>query len=280
MPATAVHDIKTGITEFFSLFPDYIGEGVMGIIVTIVAGCVLAWITSKFFYKKDELTRIKGQLLEKKLEIYQELSTRADNLLSLMQYTPSQSQLTLEIMDRAGMERPKQLQAPAFLDNGESLRETLLDLDKWILKKRFLFDDEVAKASFVFQNYMEVYLRLGAIYEEYMKDQGLEDNRRVKNMESAMLRGLGFFLLEDLSSQVEALILAVRNSLNNLSFGRNVSMTFSYSEINDPENGPLKALFGTKIMTEKDKINEYIHQFLAAALAAVAMSPKPSGKKK
>lgn len=68
------------ITEFFNQMPSYMGEGIVQIFVTLICGLVLGWLTSRYFSRKNEVIRVEGLLLEKKLPIYGEIVKRVGTM--------------------------------------------------------------------------------------------------------------------------------------------------------------------------------------------------------
>ena len=53
--------------------PQFMWEGIFGIIVTLGAGLIIAFVTSFYLKKKDEITRVSGVILEKRVNSEQEI---------------------------------------------------------------------------------------------------------------------------------------------------------------------------------------------------------------
>ena len=228
------------ISQFINSLPDYIGQGILGIIVTVVTGLVLGYITSKYFTRKDELTRIEGLLLEKKIPIYKEIFKRLESLNNQVEYTPANCSMALQIMQECEIKRPKYLHSPQILENSDEMRKTFLAIDQYATENKIFFDDDVASAMLVFQNYIE----------------------------HQMMIALGLILSEDLFQQTQKVTTTIRNSLNNLSFNHRVAPTYRYEDFNDPESSLFKELLQTKAFAEREKIITLITHFVSIGLLA------------
>ena len=59
-----------------NLLPDYIGKGIIQLLVITLCGVIVAWITTYIFGRKSEINAVEGVLLKRKLEIYEELCVK------------------------------------------------------------------------------------------------------------------------------------------------------------------------------------------------------------
>lgn len=62
--------------DILHMTPDYIWQGLFHVLILGVSTLVVAIVTSWVFKRKDEVTRVEGVLLEKKLDIYRLLSIK------------------------------------------------------------------------------------------------------------------------------------------------------------------------------------------------------------
>lgn len=256
------------ISQFINSLPDYIGQGILGIIVTVVTGLVLGYITSKYFTRKDELTRIEGLLLEKKIPIYKEIFKRLESLNNQVEYTPANCSMALQIMQECEIKRPKYLHSSQILENSDEMRETFLAIDQYATENKIFFDDDVASAMLVFQNYIIAFVRFQAMFREQMEQFGVTMSKEICNVEHQMMIALGLILSEDLFQQTQKVTTTIRNSLNNLSFNHRVAPTYRYEDFNDPESTIFKELLQTKAFAEREKIITLITHFVSIGLLA------------
>ena len=64
-----LHQIVTEI----NLLPEYFGKGILELIILIVGGIVVGWITSTYFAQRAAESEVKGDIMKKKLDIYEAL---------------------------------------------------------------------------------------------------------------------------------------------------------------------------------------------------------------
>lgn len=53
--------------------PQFMWKGIFNIIVTLGAGLIIAFVTTFYLKKKDEITRVSGVVLEKRINSEQEI---------------------------------------------------------------------------------------------------------------------------------------------------------------------------------------------------------------
>lgn len=60
------------VNSFLGL-PQFMWEGIFNIIITMGAGLIIAFVTTFYLKKKDEITRVAGVILEKRVNSEQEI---------------------------------------------------------------------------------------------------------------------------------------------------------------------------------------------------------------
>ena len=71
-------EILQQISEEINSLPDYVGKGLVELIVIIVGGVIVGWITSSYFALKAAESEVKGDIMKKKLDIYDALVVKLD----------------------------------------------------------------------------------------------------------------------------------------------------------------------------------------------------------
>ena len=66
------------ISEEINSLPDYVGKGLVELIVIIVGGVIVGWITSSYFALEAAESEVKGDIMKKKLDIYDALVVKLD----------------------------------------------------------------------------------------------------------------------------------------------------------------------------------------------------------
>lgn len=261
------------ISTFLQELPPYIGQGLMSILVTICAGIVLGYVTSKVFIKRDELTRIQGVLLEKKIPIYKEIFQRVENFNNLVEHNENSAALALRMLEEAGFEKPKFIHLPSLFDNPDNLKDTFLDFDRYATENKIYFDEDVAKEVFIFQNYIITCVRLHTIFQEQLDMYRISRDEKVLAVKHQLFIALGMILMDDLFRQTQKLSVSIRNSLNNRSFNHRVAPTYRYDDLNASEGLLHQALHDSVIISEHDKIHLLITKAAALALIAGGIFP-------
>jgi hypothetical protein len=65
-------EMRETVNMFYGL-PQCIWNGIFNVIITLGAGLIIAFVTTFYFKKKDEITRISGVILEKRVNSAQEI---------------------------------------------------------------------------------------------------------------------------------------------------------------------------------------------------------------
>ena len=69
------------VNSFLGL-PQFMWEGIFNIIITMGAGLIIAFVTTFYLKKKDEITRVAGVILEKRVNSEQEILDFLEDLAS------------------------------------------------------------------------------------------------------------------------------------------------------------------------------------------------------
>ena len=70
------------ITDAINQCPEYIGKGIMQLLILTLGGVIVAWITILVFGRKSEINAVEGTLLKRKMDIYEELCGKLETLKS------------------------------------------------------------------------------------------------------------------------------------------------------------------------------------------------------
>jgi len=254
------------LLQLINSLPEYIGQGIFGIIITVIAGTILGIITSGYFYRKDELTRIEGLLLEKKILLYKDIFGRVESLNNLVKYEPINCNVALEMMKNCNIELPQSLHCPKVFEDADEMRKTFLEIDKFATENKLFYDNDVAYAMFIFQNYLLCFIRFQVMFREQIEHHGKSMNKDICAVEHQLMLSLGFMLKDDLFLQTQKVSFVIRNSINNLSFSHRIAPTYRYEDFNNSESSILKELSQTKVIAEKEKITNLITNFVSIGL--------------
>lgn len=260
----------TNIVNMLNTLPDYIGKGIMELLVLVVGGIIVGWITSTVFARKSEIMAVEGSVLKHKLDIFEELSKRLE-LLRQQDLLPSDHTSAIVAMLKQNgydIDVCAPLTVFQIFEDPKKLSETILELDKYIAAHRIYFDSEVTKATMIFQNYIIGIRRLLVLYEEQMINAGLSlDNKNVYAVEKSLCISLCIILDEDLSRQVDILLEKLRVSINSLDFKHQAEIPHDMDFFS--EDGPIMgALKDTIFLQDREKIKALIASYTALGLCA------------
>ena len=257
------------LPELLNAYPTFIIEGCMEILIMIVGGIVVGYITSKYLYRINELNKVEGWLLEKRIPIYEELYKRTVEMADLYMVSPEEFSYVSEMINKHGInmgENARQV-SQLFLD-GNKLSESFLDFDKYAAQNRLMFDEEVAKEVIVLTNYLGLIKRMLVLFDEQMIDKNIADNPKVRAVRSHLVVALGVCLSEEFIGYVMSLQNALRVSISHLQLSHREKPDYSYDFYRD-ENGYLMTrIRNSKAIVIHNQMKELIASFVALGMIA------------
>ena len=258
--------------EIIQSAPDYIWQGLFRVLLIGISTLVVAFVTSWIFKRKDEVTRVEGVLLEKKLEIYRQLSDKLFDFEELHQFNDAEVALAKHQVEECGLEMPKFYHIPSFMTVcAEKIYEKLMDFDRFTTENKMYYDDYTAWPIFVLQNYNGLLIRFHAMFRDGITEMGFEMTDKVKEVEDDMFRAIGLVFCEEWGERVENVLSSLQDSVNNLSLKHRKKPMYDYHTMQD-SNGPMmRELQKSKLMKERDKITHLITSYVALGLIAAGM---------
>ena len=257
------------LPELLNAYPTFIIEGCMEILIMIIGGIVVGYITSKYLYRINELNKVEGWLLEKRIPIYEELYKRTVEMADLYMVSPEEFSYVSEMINKHGIdlgENARQV-SQLFLD-GNKLSESFLDFDKYAAQNRLMFDEEVAKEVIVLTNYIGLIRRMLVLFDEQMIDKNIADNPKVQAVRSHLVVALGVCLSEEFIRYVMSLQNALRVSMSHLQLSHREKPDYSY-DFYQSENGYLMTrMRDSKAIVIRDKMKDLITDFVALGMIA------------
>lgn len=260
---------------YIANIPDYIWQELFHVIILAVSALIVAFATSWIFKRKDEVTRVEGVLLEKKLEVYRQLSDRLLNFEELHQLSMSEAELAIKQLEENDLAIPQFLHIPSFMLSGvDNMYEQLMAFDRFATENKIYYDDYTAWPIFVFQNYNTIFIRFHAMYRDGIVGVGFAMTEEVKRVEDEMFIALGLLICTEWVQRVENLISSLQTSVNNLNLSHRKVPVYNYQMMTDP-NGPMMSELKTSIlMQERDKIMNLITSYVALGLIAAGVKGK------
>lgn len=267
--------------EVFVSIPEYIWHGLFQIAVLGLSALIVAWATSWIFKRKDEITRVEGVLLEKKLDIYRLLSNKLFAFEELHQLNEREMALAKRQLEECGITIPPFNHVPSFMvDGADNIYNKLMEFDQLATMNKIYFDDYTAWPIFVLQNYNGLLIRFHAMYRDGITGEGFKITDEVKKVEADMFRAIGLLFCEEWGHRVEDVLNALQTSINNLTLNHRKKPVYDYQTMQD-SNGPMmQELQKSILMKEREKIIMLITSYVALGLIAAGFKEKELKKRK
>ncbi|WP_321436590.1 hypothetical protein [uncultured Bacteroides sp.] len=250
--------------------PSYIGEGMIELIMTVVGGLILGYFTSSYMAKINEINRVEGLLLEKKMPIYKGIFGRLEDLNEMVIVPRGISADAIKVLNDCGykeLDCKKKYQLSKGFDQPDILCESYLSLDKYISENKLYFDDITNYPILVFQNYFSLFNRFDVMFKEQVQRYGINlQKAEIQNVRRQMFVALGIVLKDDFHKQIQNLQDIIHQSMNNLTMKHRSDPDYSY-EFFSAENGyMMQKLMETRAMKDREKINKVITTYIALVL--------------
>lgn len=140
--------------EFWGL-PSFMWEGIFNIAVALGAGLIIAFVTTFYLKKKDEVTRVAGLILEKRVNSYKDVLDFFDNVSQKMQLNNGKEiewYLLLRNMD-FDLPHGKLLQYSDAFSTPEKFQSFFNGLELIITSNKLWFDKKVIRHLNLMQGY-------------------------------------------------------------------------------------------------------------------------------
>ena len=265
------------IIEAVNQCPEYIGKGIMQLIILTLGGIIVAWITTLVFGRKSEINAVEGALLKRKLDIYEELCGKLEALKAVVVIPSDVYEAAVKMFKEEGLEfNPiNSNQLLRIFDSPVELTETFLALDKYIAAKKLYYDNDVMIQTLRFQNYFAVFRRLLVMFEQEFVNAGISlDEKEVASAERFLAAELGMLLQDELVEQIDKLMATMKQSFINLNFNHCEQIEYNYDFFNSPEGPIMGDLMNTKILQEREKITNIVTKAVALGMAGSILSAK------
>jgi len=257
------------IIEFFNQMPSYMGEGIVQIFVTLICGLVLGWLTSRYFSRKNEVIRVEGLLLEKKLPIYGEIVKRVGTMNNMCVIASKQVDAALMSLNKCGFDvekTPTSNQINQIFDDPDEFARQYLAFDQYCSDNKIYFDDITNYPIMFFQNYLAFFHRFNVMFTDAVNDMGgnasSENNKKIKR---GLFLCLGILFKDEFYEQTQTVEEAIRKFYNNPTLSHRSDPNYSY-EFFSAEDGYLTQRLNNTIAGKEEnrsKVMELITMYAA-----------------
>ncbi len=271
-----MNDINT-IIDVINQCPEYIGKGIMQLLVLTLGGVFVAWITTSLFGRKSEINAVEGALLKRKMDIYEELSGKLEIMKAVVIIPENVHEVAMKMLIEEGIKfNPiNSNQLLSIFDSPQELKDAFLELDKYIASKKLYYDNDVMIQTLRFQNYFAVFRRLLVMFEqEFVNAEISLEEKEVASAERILTTELGMLLQDELVVQMDKLIATMKQSFMNLNFNHRGQIKYNYDFFNSPDGPIMGDLMDTKILKEREKITVIVTKAVAMGMAGSILSDK------
>ncbi len=258
----------------FTGLPEYIKGGIVTLAVTVIAGIILAYISTRVFQRISEVTRIKGILTERRIEVYKELANKLEKLDNLRYFHSDQVAYLTEPLKDIGItiDVSAGVKVNEIFTSMDLLHEKFLEFDNYALENRIFYDEAVYNEITFLQNYFGLYAHIRILFEEVLFESGPDVKSEVyKNIADKLLLTCGMILSNDFSQQILKSVDVIRTSMNDVSLKTRKSHRHTYDYFNDP-NGPIMKKI--KASGFDEKLTDITKLVIYYAEIAASMKPE------
>ncbi len=269
--------IVRSIVDTLNQCPEYIGKGILQLLIITVGGILVAWITTRVFGWKSEINAVEGTLLKRKLDIYEELYGKLESLKAEVVVPSDITEAAIKALKAENVlfNPINASQILSIFDSPQSLTNEFLSIDNYIVTKRLYFDNDVMIQTMRFQNYFGLFRRLLVMYEEQFFDMGIPlDKKEVANVERLLTVELGIMLQDELVDQIDKVGATMKRSFQNLSFEHHDQIEYNYDYYNSPDGPVMKELMNTRLFVQKDIITKIVSNAVSMGMAISAQTGK------
>lgn len=259
------------IIDAINQCPEYIGKGIMQLLILTLGGIIVAWITTLVFGRKSEINAVEGTLLKRKMDIYEELCGKLESLKAAVAVPDNISEAAIKLLKEEELKfNPiNSKQVLSIFDSPKQLTDAFLEIDNYIASKKLYYDNDVMIQTLRFQNYFAVFRRLLVMFEQAIINEGLSlDEKEVVAAERIMTVAIGIALQDELIDQMDKVNETMKQSFMNLNFNHREQIKYSYDFFNSPEGPIMGELKDTKILLQREKISGIVLKSIAIAIAA------------
>lgn len=265
------------IIDAINQCPEYIGKGIMQLLILTLGGVIVAWITTMVFGRKSEINAVEGTLLKRKMDIYEELCGKLESLKAAVAVPDNISEAAIKLLQEEGLQfNPiNSNQVLSIFDSPKQLTDAFLEIDNYIASKKLYYDNDVMIQTLRFQNYFAVFRRLLVMFEQEFVNRGISlDEKEVVVAERILTVAIGIALQDELIVQMDKVNETMKKSFMNLNFNHREQIKYNYDFFNSPDGPIMRELMDTKILLQREKISGIVLKSIAIAIAAKADKKK------
>lgn len=180
--------------------PEFIWNRIFDVLQVVLAGGMVAWFASHYLKKKDEITRVKGILLEKRLTAYESVIKLLGSLYKHTYVNEKDYNRTKQALNKLMLgQGDKSLEYPNIFRNKATFDNYLIEIDKTIRTTRIYLDQKVLGYLRLVQSYFEnINTILCGVRKLKLKKEYRFSEKKLEEKEIRILRLFGVAIDTDI----------------------------------------------------------------------------------
>lgn len=180
--------------------PEFIWNRIFDVLQVVLAGGLVAWFASHYLKKKDEITRVKGILLEKRLTAYESVIKLLGSLYKHTYVDEKDYNRTKQALNKLMLgQDDKSLEYPNIFKNKATFDNYLIEIDKTIMTTRIYLDQKVLGYLRLVQSYFEnINTILCGVRKLKLKKEYRFSEKKLEEKEIKILRLFGVAIDTDI----------------------------------------------------------------------------------
>ncbi len=243
-------------TEFFLSLPEFMWDGIFNIIVTLGAGLIIAFVTTFYLKKKDEITRVAGVILEKRVNTSQEILNYLEKLSFKKEFKTGSEFDLYQILQEYGFNLPYEphLQYSEVFESMENFRDFFHGFENIIATNKLWLNTKVRDHLFFMQGYFAsvnaLIIQIGRVPVPKEMALNVED---VNSLASSIILPAGITLDYEISELISELETLIVDSVYNLDLKRPKNTPMRNTLLNKDTKNIEKKLKKTLLYKEQEK---------------------------
>lgn len=133
------------LKQIFLSYPEFVWQGVFSLASTLIAGLIIAFVTTFYLKKKDERTRVAGVILEKRINSEQTILDFLDNASFTVEMPRRTSQELHELMEVHELNLPHgpNLQYAKVFSSNAAFQEFFRAFEQQVSRNKLWLSKEV-----------------------------------------------------------------------------------------------------------------------------------------
>ena len=157
-------------------YPIFLWEGAITLASTLLAGLLIAFVTTFYLKKKDERTRVAGVILEKRVDAQQEILQFMESNTQKVEMRQPQSAMLREVILSHGMTLPYEphIQYADIFSSVEKFRVFFKNMEKMLEKYKLWLDLKVRHHVLLMQTYFSMINSMLVLFNRVPLPEGVE----------------------------------------------------------------------------------------------------------